>query len=257
MVRILPLARSGRGFIVGAVLSAVLVGGVAVATIPHSGTNVYTACVAKTDGATRIIDAQAGQDCKKSERTVTWSKGWRHRGEWSAGTAYKAGDVVTRYGSSFVASAPSTGEAPGLPDNPWKLLAASGASPGQYTQAIGGTIGPLGGDDWWFLGNTAYLYPEEGQNITVSASGMLHSTWATDVELDVCYRGEGVSVVPFDSEHVTVSFADNSDRPVMLDATVTPSGSLDSYEVGFCYRPDNSDATFTGTVSGWAMLTLN
>ena len=61
-----------RWAILGAAL-AVLVGGMAYAAIPHSGTKVITACYAKTDGALRVIDAQAGKTCKDTEKKLTWS----------------------------------------------------------------------------------------------------------------------------------------------------------------------------------------
>lgn len=69
---------------------------------------MYTACANGDSGAMRMVDRQAGEKCrKKREKTV--SKGWTYRGAWAVGTAYRAGDVVTDGGSSYLAKGKSTG----------------------------------------------------------------------------------------------------------------------------------------------------
>ena len=88
-------------------------GGVALASIPSASTAKFSGCVARQGGALRVIDAQAGKKCTSSEKKITWSKGWTHRGAWASGTTYKPGDVVTQSGSSYVARKRSTGVAPG------------------------------------------------------------------------------------------------------------------------------------------------
>ena len=106
--------RGVTGFAVGVIATMTIAGGgVALASIPSSSTAKFTGCVAKQGGALRVIDAQAGKKCKSSEKKITWSKGWTHRGGWASGTTYKPGDVVTQSGSSYVAKSKSTGVAPG------------------------------------------------------------------------------------------------------------------------------------------------
>jgi hypothetical protein len=92
----------------------------------------------------RIIDAQAGDVCTASERTVTWSKGYRYRGEWSSSTAYAALDVVTSQGSSYLAKTSSTGKRPATNLANWGLLAARGAKGETGLRGAEGLRGPEG-----------------------------------------------------------------------------------------------------------------
>ena len=59
-------------------LGAAGLAGIAVATtpdaIPDSTTKVITSCVNKRTGKVRFIDAQAGERCRKSQRTVRFNK---------------------------------------------------------------------------------------------------------------------------------------------------------------------------------------
>src|SRR4051812_45451713 len=48
--------------------------GIAVATIPASGTGVITGCYAKTNGALRVIDKQAGKNCTTNEVQLAWNQ---------------------------------------------------------------------------------------------------------------------------------------------------------------------------------------
>jgi hypothetical protein len=121
--------RGVTGFAVGVIATMTIAGGgVALASIPSSSTAKFTGCVAKQGGALRVIDAQSGKKCKSSEKKITWSKGWTHRGGWASGTTYKPGDVVTQSGSSYVAKSKSTGVSPGSNASKWGLLAAAGAT---------------------------------------------------------------------------------------------------------------------------------
>lgn len=123
---------AGIGFMAG-VLAVVVLGGVplALAAIPSSSTGSFTACVNKTSGAVRIIDYQAGKRCTSRERKVSWSKGYRYRGGWSAGTSYATLDVVTLNGSSYLAKANSLGKNPSTSTTYWGLLAAAGKTGAQ------------------------------------------------------------------------------------------------------------------------------
>jgi len=57
-----------------AVLGGIFVSGVAVASIPNSSTGVITACYQKNNGMLRVIDAQAGERCRRSEIQVLWNQ---------------------------------------------------------------------------------------------------------------------------------------------------------------------------------------
>ena len=142
--------RGASGFAAGVAATLLLgAGGMAIAAIPSSSDGSITSCVNKTSGAVRIIDAQAGRHCTTKERRVAWSKGYRYRGAWSAGTAYAVLDVVTTHGSSYVAKRPSTAKAPASHPTLWGLLAAAGApgtpgtpgepGPGAVTAMVHGT----------------------------------------------------------------------------------------------------------------------
>jgi hypothetical protein len=72
------LSRSGgrwgfvTGLVVGVSATALLAGGVAVAAIPATGTGLISACRLKATGALRVIDTQAKQKCKTTERALAW-----------------------------------------------------------------------------------------------------------------------------------------------------------------------------------------
>src|SRR6185437_9826144 len=87
--------------------TALVVGGIAFATIPNNLDGSISACmstVAPTKGQIRIIDHQAGRACRHGEQMVSWStRGFRWRGVWSNGAAYKTNDVVSYNGSSYIA----------------------------------------------------------------------------------------------------------------------------------------------------------
>jgi hypothetical protein len=50
------------------------VGGVAVAAIPNSATEVITGCYGPLAGNLRVINAQVGQKCTSAEKTLTWNQ---------------------------------------------------------------------------------------------------------------------------------------------------------------------------------------
>ena len=136
--------RAVTGFVVGVIATMTIGGGVAIASIPSSSTAKFTGCVSKAGGDLRIIDAQAGKKCRSSEKTISWSKGWTHRGAWASGTAYKPGDVVTHSGSSYVATVKSTAASPASNASAWGLLAAAGANGANGTNGAQGAKGDKG-----------------------------------------------------------------------------------------------------------------
>lgn len=142
MKQILTRRRGLTGFVAGiTVTMLVLGGGVAVANIPSSTTSTYTACVNKTTGATRVIDAQRGKRCTSNEQVINWTKGYRYRNAWSPTTSYSAQDVVTTGGSSYVAKTSSINKPPAASTTAWGLLAARGAT---GPQGATGPAGPQG-----------------------------------------------------------------------------------------------------------------
>lgn len=65
--------RRTRWFLVGAVVGAALVGGVAFAAIPGSD-GVIHGCYQKNVGNLRVIDPSAGDQCRPSEVPIDWSQ---------------------------------------------------------------------------------------------------------------------------------------------------------------------------------------
>ena len=64
------------------------------------------------------------------------------RGDWNASTAYLEDDAVAYLGSSYVATAPTTGTVP--PNAPWAVLAAKGDTGPQGATGATGAQGPQG-----------------------------------------------------------------------------------------------------------------
>jgi len=125
-------ARRGPGRFVLAgfiAISVALAGaGVALATIPDSGTGVFHGCVKTATGDLRVIDPSKGQACTSSEKAVSWNQaGIRWQGTWSAKVAYVAGDAVAYRGSSYLSTASSTGAVPAAGSSNWATLARAGA----------------------------------------------------------------------------------------------------------------------------------
>jgi hypothetical protein len=131
-----------------ATVTAVVLGGIAWATIPNNMNGDITACVraVKPDkGSVRIIDRQEGRACHKGEDMVTWStRGFKWRGQWNSHTKYKANDVVGYNGSSYIASKATTNVLPSSTGY-WSLMTAAGGGQGAVgpTGAAGAT-GPAG-----------------------------------------------------------------------------------------------------------------
>jgi len=145
MRQLLSRRRGLVGFVAGiAATMLVLGGGVAVANIPSSTTSTYTACVNKTTGATRVIDAQRGKRCTSHEQVINWTKGYRYRNAWSPTASYSAQDVVTTGGSSYVAKTSSLNKPPASSATAWGLLAARGATGPPGAVGATGATGPTG-----------------------------------------------------------------------------------------------------------------
>ena len=65
--------RAGRVVLLGVGLLAVATA-IGYAAIPNSSTGVITGCYSQVSGALRVIDAQAGQTCNATERTLPWNQ---------------------------------------------------------------------------------------------------------------------------------------------------------------------------------------
>ena len=59
--------------VIGAALVLMIGGAVAYAQIPSTDGTV-TACMVKTSGTIRLIDAEAGATCRSTEKQVTWNQ---------------------------------------------------------------------------------------------------------------------------------------------------------------------------------------
>lgn len=135
-----------RHLAIGVVIGAVVAGGIVQAAIPDSTSGQITACVVKsgaTAGAVRIIDT-ATSSCRSTEKVVTWqAQGVRWRGAWSATKTYRTNDVVSRNGSSYVATASSTNAAPPNATK-WAVFAAAGAAGATGASGPPGSTGATG-----------------------------------------------------------------------------------------------------------------
>lgn len=120
----------GKGrFVSGLIIGMFVAGGVAVAAIPSTSTGKITACYATSGtnkGVLRVIDADANEKCKSSEKQIVWaSSGLRFRGTWSSTVSYSIDDVVVRNGSSYIALAATRNVQPPSAGK-WALMAAAG-----------------------------------------------------------------------------------------------------------------------------------
>lgn len=65
--------RKHIGTIVAVSVTALVIGGIAVASIPDSG-GVIRACYAQKGGTLRVIDTDKGQNCKTGEVALNWNQ---------------------------------------------------------------------------------------------------------------------------------------------------------------------------------------
>jgi hypothetical protein len=124
--------------VVGATLGLGIAGGIAVASIPDSGTGVITGCYITSganQGKLRVIDAQAGATCLGTETQLAWNaKGLHFQGAWNNTTPYKTDDLVTKSGNAYIALIANTG-VPVTNTTNWALFAQKGGT---------GPVGPPG-----------------------------------------------------------------------------------------------------------------
>ena len=111
----------------------------------------YTLISWNAEGVQGPVGPQ-GEQGIQGEPGLTW------QGEWAAGTAYVVDDAVSYQGSSYVAIAASTGEAPGSGTS-WDLLAQKGDTGEQGPQGIQGEQGEPGpqGPAGTFSGMSSYF----------------------------------------------------------------------------------------------------
>lgn len=278
------------GFVAGGLAVAVLGGGaLAVAAIPDSSTGVFTACVKKTSGDLRMIDAQAGATCTSRERTLTWSTGWTYRGTWSGSTAYAAGDAVVADGASYVARTASTGQPPAATPTAWGLLAQQGArgpegpagapgepgadgEPGPQGPAgpsgvlsVKSFSGPVNGisattNGYVFAGpSTIVTISVAGERVTGSYSAVLGHSGSSPVTVaqGMCWQPAGGGAL---SNFVNLNYLDTAINPGAKNNVVSASASVTlptgSYRVGGCVdNPSTQSIDRTDYVNGWVMLT--
>lgn len=75
-----------------AVVAATVGGVVAYASVP-SADGTITACVAKSGGAVRIVDTDAGQTCTTAETKVSWGSGMHYVGTWAQRSSWNGGST--------------------------------------------------------------------------------------------------------------------------------------------------------------------
>lgn len=128
-------ARSGRiskrsvAACLTAAAALVAAGGVALAATPAASRAGAPGVAA---GRGSAVSAASYASARHGITGLSWA------GPWRAGAQYTAGDVVTYQGSSYVATAPSSGRVPSLSGRAWVVFAAAGIV-GQH-----GATGPPG-----------------------------------------------------------------------------------------------------------------
>jgi hypothetical protein len=73
-VRTAFMGAQGRLLATGAVIAVLLTGSAAMATIPDSTTGVISGCYHASKGDLRVIDAESGVACSKSENPLAWNQ---------------------------------------------------------------------------------------------------------------------------------------------------------------------------------------
>lgn len=86
--------------VAGILIGAVVVGGVAAATIPSSS-GVLSACMNKKNGQIRMVDAEAGKKCGSGQKLLTWNQRGPEGKRGPAGKDGADGKIVT-YGAGQV-----------------------------------------------------------------------------------------------------------------------------------------------------------
>ena len=97
------------------------------AVIPDTGSGVFHGCYSKITGALRLIDPSKGQNCKSTEKAISWDQSavvWR--GNWKASVSYSSHDAVAYQGSSYVATVANAGQSPPTHPGDWLVLAQAG-----------------------------------------------------------------------------------------------------------------------------------
>jgi hypothetical protein len=111
---------------VAAVAVVAAAGGVAAADGPAAGAPLLRGCYSVRTGALRLITAP-GAACRTGEKAVSWNQtGFHWAGQWHSTASYLSGDAVSYQGSSYIATADSSGKVPSLATRFWAVLAAAG-----------------------------------------------------------------------------------------------------------------------------------
>lgn len=119
--------RAGRlGWMAAVAVAAIVGGGVSWAAIPHSASQLITACYDNSGpqkGVLRVIDEQGGAACTAGETKLRWSgKGLQWGGKWAGSRTYYANDVVRYKDGLFVARVGSIGVAPDSDPAKWAVM---------------------------------------------------------------------------------------------------------------------------------------
>lgn len=123
-----PRRRRARrlGWMATVALAAIVGSGVSWAAIPHSASQLITACYDNSGpqkGVLRVIDEQGGAACTAGETKVRWSgKALQWGGKWASSRTYFANDVVRYKDGLFVARLGSVGVAPDADPTKWAVM---------------------------------------------------------------------------------------------------------------------------------------
>jgi hypothetical protein len=114
------------GWMAVVAVAAIVGTGVSWAAIPHSASQLITACYDNSGpqkGVLRVIDEQGGAACTAGETKIRWSgKGLQWAGKWANSRTYYANDVVRYKDGLFVARVGSLGVAPDTDAAKWAVM---------------------------------------------------------------------------------------------------------------------------------------
>jgi hypothetical protein len=220
----------------------------ALAAIPDSA-GVIHACRNNSSGALRVIDTGAGQSCTSSETALSWGSQVLHfRGAWSSASAYKANDVVTASGSSYLALAASTDKPPASNPALWALLAKAGAKGATGPTGPRGSRGPTGpAGPRGFTGPTGPIGPR-GFTGPTGPAGPKGSSGVVNVSSS-CHDGAYPCAVGdfswIGGSPVTVSLS--SGQAVQISGSTVAVAEFDPMELvlGICAAPVGTTAGMT------------
>jgi hypothetical protein len=193
--------------------------GVAIASIPDSGTGVFHGCVTNSSGALKLIDPSAGQSCTASQTAVSWRSGVNWRGTWAAADTYAANDAVSYKGSSYIALVPNSATKPaGSAD--WSVLAAKGAAGVQGIQGVQGVQGLQGdpGISHAYAAATSVVHLINDSEVRVATLSLPAGNYSLTAKLEIFTPVADPESIDITC-HLYVNFVNGLVNPIDMDTS--------------------------------------